>query len=222
MDFTKNTGGQPSLKGFCDHCGNITFQTIISQEVSLSSGTPKTYTFTKCTICDGVAFRDHPGDWNAPLNPGDKPLSTDIPFEQLWPPKASFSSEVPIRIRSLYEEARLVRKRSPSAFVVQLRRAFEALVRDKNAEGRSLYIQVQWMINNGQLPNVFAEMMHVARMIGNLGAHDGEQDVTEQDAEVADQFFRAIIEYLYVAPALLEKVKAASPPSNDGPTATPS
>ncbi|MFH2103660.1 MAG: DUF4145 domain-containing protein [Chloroflexota bacterium] len=215
MDYTKNTGGQPSLKGLCDHCGNIAFQTIVATEVSSSRGSPITFTFTRCTICDGMALREHPGDWDAPLAPGDKPLSTDIPFQQLWPPTASFSSEVPERIRTIYDEARLVQKRSPSSFAVQLRRAFEALVKDRQAEGRTLYAQVQWMIDHGQLPNVFAEMMHVARMIGNLGAHDAEQDVTDHDAEVSDQFFRAIIEYVYVAPALLDRVKKASPPSSD-------
>jgi hypothetical protein len=212
MDFTLNTGGQPSLKGFCDHCGNITFQTIVAQEVSASSGTPSTYTFTKCSICDGMALREHPGDWNASLKPGDKPLSNDIPFQQLWPKATSFSSDVPSRIRKIYDEARLVRKQSPSSFVVQLRRAFEALVKNRQAEGYTLNAQIQWMIDHGQLPGVFAEMMHVARMIGNLGAHDAGQDVTERDAEVSDQFFRAIVEYLYIAPSLLEKVKTSSPP----------
>jgi hypothetical protein len=161
-----------------------------------------------------MTLREHPGDWNASLKPGEKPLSIDIPYLQLWPPTASFSSDVPERIRTIYDEARLVQKRSPSSFAVQLRRAFEALVKDRQAEGRTLNAQVQWMIDHGQLPDVFAEMMHVARMIGNLGAHDAEQDVTDHDAEVSDKFFRAIVEYLYVAPALLERVKMASPPSS--------
>jgi hypothetical protein len=212
MDLTVNTRGQPSLKGFCDHCGNITFQTIVSKEVSKSKDTPVTYTFSRCTICDGMALREHPGDWTTPKKIGDERLTSDIPFRQLWPPTTSFSSEVPKRIRTIYDEARRVRRQSPSSFVVQLRRSFEALVKDRQAEGRTLYAQVQWMIDHDQLPNVFAEMMQVARMIGNLGAHDAEKDVTDLDAEVSDQFFRAIIEYIYIAPALLERVKTASRP----------
>ena len=215
MDPTKNVAGQPSLKGFCDHCGNTTFQTITATEVSSASGKPATYTLTRCSICDGLALREHPGDWNAPLRSGEKPPKGDIPFTQLWPPTASFSSEVPDRIRAIYEEARLVRKQSPSSFVVQLRRAYEALARDRGAEGRTLNAQVQSLIDQGQLPPVFAEMIHISRMIGNLGAHDAEKDVSPMDAEVSDQFLKAILEYLYVAPALLSRVKSAVPPRAD-------
>lgn len=215
MDLTKNAAGQLSLKGFCDHCGNITFQTIMATEVSSAGGNVATYTLTKCSICNGMTLREHPGNWNAPIKPGEKPLSSDIPFRQLWPPTASFSSEVPERIRTIYEEARLVRKQSPSSFVVQLRRAYEALARDKKAEGRTLNAQVKSLIDQGQLPPVFAEMIHVSRMIGNLGAHDAEKDVTPLDAEVSDQFLKAIVEYLYVAPALLARVKSTAPPTAD-------
>lgn len=174
-----------------------------------------TFTFSKCTICDGLILRKHPGDWNAPLRPGDVPLAHDIPFEQLWPPTASFSSDVPARIRTIYDEAKLVRRHSPSSFVVQLRRAFEALAKDRKAEGHSLGAQFQWMINHEQLPSMFAEMVQIARMIGNLGAHDDDRAVTTLDVEVSDRFFNAVVEYLYVAPALLARVKNASSSSSD-------
>ena len=62
MELTTNPGGQRSLKGFCDHCGNITFQTIITVEESSAVGTPKIYTLTKCTISEGMALREHSKD----------------------------------------------------------------------------------------------------------------------------------------------------------------
>lgn len=45
-------------------------------------------------------------------------------------------------------------------------------------------------------------------MVGNLGAHDAEKDVASSDVQVVDEFFRAIIEYLYVARSKVAKVKA--------------
>jgi hypothetical protein len=210
MDFISNLGGTPSLKGFCDHCGNITFQTILVFEVSTTRGVPVTYSLAKCTICDGVALREHPGDWNEYLKPSLLPLPTGIDFQQLWPPSASFTSDVPARIRTIYDEARLVKKQSPSSFVVQLRRAFEAVVKERQAAGHTLNDQIRWLIDHDQLPKVFGDMMNVARMIGNVGAHDAEKEVTPEDVEISDRFFKAIVEYIYVAPALLDKVKSAS------------
>ena len=153
-------------------------------------------------------MRRHGGDWNAPLPLGKKPHTTNIDFEQLWPPSVSFPPIVPERIRDIYDEARLVRRQSPTSFVVQIRRGLEATVNDRHAEGRTLHSQIEWLIQQGELPRVFGEMIHIARMIGNMGAHDGQRDVRPEDADVSDRFFRAVIEYIYVAPDLLNNVRA--------------
>jgi hypothetical protein len=218
MQLTNNPGGQASFKGFCDHCSNTTFQTIVALETVMLDGAKLvSYTLSRCTICDGISLRLHNTSIlvTQPI-PGSVSKVQDISFEQVWPPSSIFSSDVPERIRTIYEEARLVKRRSPSSFVVQLRRAFEALAKDRKAEGRDLYRQIQWLIEQEQLPNMFAEMMDIARMIGNAGAHDSETDVTPEDAQVSDRFFKAIVEYLYVAPALLAKArKAKDAPDSD-------
>ena len=68
--------------------------------------------------------------------------------------------------------------------------------------------KTQWLIKQGLLPEVFAEMTHITRMLGNLGAHDAEKDVLSADVQIVDEFFRAIIEYLYVARAKVARVKS--------------
>jgi len=205
MDFMQTTTGTYSLKSFCDHCGNVTIQDIVTLEVP--GDRSHTYTLCKCTICDGMLFRKHPGDWNAPIDHDQQPLGKNIPFEQLWPASLTLPPEVPERVRQIYQEARVIMLHSHSSFVVQIRRALEAVANDKKAEGKTLLAKTEWLIQNGMLPDVFGEMIHASRMIGNLGAHDGEKDVDLQDVEVVDEFFRAIIEYLYVASAKVSKVK---------------
>jgi hypothetical protein len=202
-----------SLKSFCDHCGNITLQTVLSTEVVAMDDGAWTYTLSKCSICEGIILRKHPGDWNAPVRHGDKslgtdaPLGKDIPHEQLWPQPLILSSEVPERVRQIYQEAHSIKRQSPSSFVVQIRRALEAVAKDKNAQGNTLQAKTEWLIKSGALPEVFGEMTHVSRMIGNLGAHDADKDVSPEDAEIADEFFRAIVEYLYVASDKVARVK---------------
>lgn len=211
MEITYNTGGQLSFKALCDHCSNTTFQTIVSAERGWNNEEPRSYLLSICTICQGVMLREYPADITAEVRPGGpfKRVETNL-LEQLWPTSTSFSLDVPERIRTIYEEARLVKRKSPSSFVVQLRRAFEALAKDKQAPGHTLNSQIEWLISQGQLPSVFADMIHIARRIGNLGAHDSETEVTPEDVEVSDKFFRAVIEYIYVAPALVKKARKAA------------
>jgi DNA-binding SARP family transcriptional activator len=152
-------------------------------------------------------LRRHPDDWTGPVKHGEKPLGENIHYEQLWPLALALPPEAPDRVRKIYEEARAIKRHSPSSFVVQIRRALEAVANDKSAEGKTLMTKTEWLINQGYLPEVFGEMSHISRIIGNLGAHDAENDVTEDDVEVVDEFFRAIIEYLYVASAKVAHVK---------------
>jgi hypothetical protein len=199
--------GKRCFKTFCDHCGNITLQTLLSTKVGDFEEGKITYTLSGCQICEGFSLRRHPGDWTAPLRPGDVPPPKDI-SEQLWPEALTLPPEVPDRVRQIYQEARAIKQRSPSSFVVQIRRALEAVANEQGAEGNSLMAKTQWLIKQGLLPEVFAEMTHITRMLGNLGAHDAEKDVAPSDVQVVDEFFRAIIEYLYVARAKVAKVKA--------------
>ena len=139
---------------------------------------------------------------------GGHPLGKNVQFEQLWPPTLTLPPEAPDRVRKIYHEACLIRKYSASSFVVQIRRALEAVANDKKAQGGTLQAKTESLIKSGMLPPAFGDMSHISRMIGNLGAHDAEKDVTTQEVEIVDEFFRAIIEYLYVASEKISKIKA--------------
>jgi hypothetical protein len=45
------------------------------------------------------------------------------------------------------------------------------------------------------------------RHIGNLGSHAGDKDVDFWDAELLDDFFRSAVEYVYIAPSKIERLK---------------
>jgi hypothetical protein len=84
----------------------------------------------------------------------------------------------------------------------------EALTRERGVAGRNLNAGLNGLIESGALPEVFGSMGHITRMLGNAGAHDTETDVTPEDMPIIDEFFRAIVEYLYIAPARVAKVQA--------------
>lgn len=49
--------------------------------------------------------------------------------------------------------------------------------------------------------------MDFMRIIANLGAHAAEQEVDFWDPELLDDFFRAVVEYVYIAPSGTERLK---------------
>jgi hypothetical protein len=203
-----------SIKSHCDHCGNITFKSWIgSHEVKVSDQDLVEYKLYRCEICENVILQKESTRFAVAITPNTpipvkKQSITTQDIEQLWPPSLVFPPEVPERIRKIYEEARNIKSKSPGSFVVQIRRALEAVTKERNAEGKVLFAKIDWLIQNGHLPQVFGEMSHISRMIANLGAHDAETDVQPSDADIVDEFFRAIIEYLYIAPAKVARVRA--------------
>lgn len=206
MEIT-NYKGNTAFKASCDHCGNTTFQGIKVSEVVQENTKLFTYTLSRCTICDGVTLRKHTGDWNAPRRLGVQAESDESEStEQLWPPGLSLSHEAPLRVRQIYEEARATKRNSPSSFVVQIGRALEAVAKNKQAQGQNLSQKIDWLISQQLLPKLFGEMGHINRILRNWGAHDADVDIEPGDAEIVDEFFKAIIEYLYVAPAKVQRV----------------
>ena len=197
MDFISNeTALQNNLKSYCDHCGNITLKGSVGNFSKGHADNQTIYRLFRCQICeDAILYRVNTS-------------KAVQPAEQLWPSTESLAVEAPQRVRQIYEEARAIKVRSPNSFVVQIGRALEAVMNDKKAKGRGLYQKLKWFVDEGQLPEVFAEMTDISRLLRNLGAHDADKDVTLEDAETVDEFFRAVIEYLYVAPAKVAKVKA--------------
>ena len=50
-------------------------------------------------------------------------------------------------------------------------------------------------------------MSYVLRLLGNIGAHASQQPVKPGHVRVIDEFFRAIVEYVYIAPQKIKQLK---------------
>ena len=199
------------IKTLCDHCGNVSFKDLIAKEEVEEDGTFLEHRLYRCTICNDVILekevRQIPDDYTGGVQYWLRSTAAKtVGVGQLWPTPLSLSPEVPDRVREIYEEARLV-SRSPTSFVVQIGRALEAATKDKGANGRTLNDRLNWLTCQGLLPEVFGEMGHISRIFRNWGAHDVDENVEPEDVEVVDEFFRAIVEYLYVARAKVDRIR---------------
>ena len=188
----------PVIKALCPHCGNVSYQRIANDQIN--------YRLYKCDICSEFTFQRVRREWTEVKSARGKRTIVEEKLEQLYPPPTALPVEVPERVREIYEEAISIRSKSPSSFVVQIRRALEAIANERKAPSGVLHKQIEWMINNNLLPVTFGKMIHITRIFGNLGAHDAKKGVSLEDTEIVDEFFRAIIEYLYIAPAKVERV----------------
>ncbi len=118
----------------------------------------------------------------------------------IFPPKETFFGEIPERISKIYQEAKFIIKLSPNGFSVLIRKALEAICDDKLISKGNLVSRLERLVSQEKIPQIIEDITNILRIIGNIGAHEGNEDVSSEYAAVLDEFFRIIIEYVYVIP----------------------
>ena len=121
-------------------------------------------------------------------------------FELVWPSSGNLHPCVPELVRNVYSEAMAIKSRAPNAFANQIRRALEAVCSDRGATRRVLAQNLKELVERGEIPSTLGEMTDVLRQLGNVGSHAGEESIAVEYVDVIDDFFRAVIEYVYIAP----------------------
>jgi len=194
---------------YCPHCGNRTPQRLIHRQryyerswyvtTGKEDRDPWSTFVAVCETCDHILLYENVGD-----------MLNDDEFEKAelkYPKSGRLTIDVPQTIREVYDEAARIKEIAPNAFAVQIRRALEALCEDRAAKGHSLAEKLKDLSARAEIPPVLAEMTDVLRLIGNIGAHGISESVHPLQASAIDEFFKAVIEYVYVAPAKLRTFK---------------
>ncbi|HWA28858.1 MAG TPA: DUF4145 domain-containing protein [Lacunisphaera sp.] len=140
---------------------------------------------------------------------------TDEEPQLCYPDSGILDSSVPLAVRKNYIEAKSVQKKSPNAFALLVRRALEAICDDKGvASNKPLKQRLDSMAAQGIIPPTLAEVTGILRILGNAGAHNSPKDVTIPQTWRIEKLFRAIVEYVYIAPKMVADAKKsiAKPP----------
>ena len=208
--------GNPKEVLVCYHCGNTTphervashrgrqlYEQIEDQRFDEAYD----YELYQCLTCNGVSLF---GDFV------DYPQYSSFLERRIYPRGSHLLPEchklasidcVPSRLVKLYEEISPLRHTAPNAFAGQIRRALELICRDQKAQGSTLFQQLKDLVARGTFPGYFAEITDLMRHIGNLGAHDGHEDLSVWDVELLDDFFRSVVEYVYIAPSKIQRLR---------------
>lgn len=158
------------------------------------------YYLVRCKTCSDISLF-----WNWDLAPNPNELKDE---NLVFPVVKRFSDGVPEAIRRSYTEAKKVQKISPSAFAAMIRRALEYVCRDQNAKGRNLRDQIFDLAKKGVIPSTLTKMALMIKTLGNIGAHASDVEIQPDHAEteLMDDFFAAVIEYVYIAPEKIVKL----------------
>ena len=206
MDLIRNVA-------FCPHCGNLAPQKLSFIQKCLSDSystdgdligkrdTPEAYYISTCETCGGVLLYYDFGDCFG---------ENDFHHADLvWPNSDLPLKGIPKTVSSCYSEAVRIKRIAPNAFAVQIRRSLEALCDDRGAKEGPLQKRLLELVSKGEMPSILAEMTDVLRLLGNIGAHATDQAIKPGHVYMIDEFFRTIVEYVYVAPKKLKKYREA-------------
>ena len=188
----------------CGHCGNQTAFEVkgaYSRSASYYNTSSKKwryydepYSLLRCRTCSHPMLVKYLGD--------------EFDEEVLYPVSKTGLTNVPTQIEKEYKATLQVRHISSNACAVLARRTLEAIFSHENAAGRTLSDKVNDLIKSERIPPLLADVAHLGRQIGNLGAHFDKEEVTEADVTAMIDFLETILEYLYVLPAKVATVKA--------------
>lgn len=193
----------------CRHCGNKSCMEIVSRgsrlEVEYENGAPAyDYGFychvLHCPACENLTLRRaEEGPW---IDMYDR-----ASWEIVYPRNEVSLENLPADIQSAYDAACKVKGVDANFFAMGLRRVLEYVCKDKNASGRTLQDKLNNLAEQEIIPKTLAEMAHQLRALGNVGAHPELGELSPKEIPVLGDICRAILEYVYYAPALIAKVE---------------
>jgi Domain of unknown function (DUF4145) len=208
---------------FCPHCGNRSPQSLVHSQYGSGvawhfpeekeEDIPVGYFVASCETCNQVLLYREVGN----ILDGKDFLHAEF----VYPESGELHNSVPKRIAEIYAEATRIKNLAPNAFAVQIRRALEALCENRGAKKGVLQKQLKELADRGEIPSTLAEATSVLRLLGNVGAHAASESVRPWQVYAMDEFFRAVVEYVYVAPSKLEDFKnSLNRPKNEKPDET--
>jgi hypothetical protein len=198
---------------FCPHCGNNTPQESVYEQPCKWSpleeeelqDLPLIYYVATCGTCNHLLLYSLLGE--EPDEQGFIDSNLEFPARDSW------YSYVPQTVLDAYAEAARIKLLAPNGFVNQIGRALEALCDDRGARGGALHNKIKDLLDRNELPATLALGLPLLKGFRNVGSHNDSNPIKLSQVDAIDKFFRAVVEYVYVAPSMLKALEDIAPPS---------
>lgn len=192
----------------CAHCGNKAPMEVVAEYSRFEEHDNEDETFSwregpfwevlECPACKQVIFQQ--GYWHECIPEEGGP-------EILYPAGPERIIGLPELIAKACEAAQKVKAIDSNAYAVLLGRVLDLVCIDKSAVGESLYERLSDIAGKGVMPKQLAVMAHALRQLRNIGAHADLGELTKAEVPILEALSKAILEYVYSAPALIQLVQ---------------
>jgi hypothetical protein len=198
----------------CLHCGNRGLNIVVGthiqeygetttdpdgDEVFLHIDETIIYHLLSCPVCKNVSLFQ-----NYSIEPDVGIIETI-----LYPSSTIELEGVPVHVKSAYESALKIQALDPVTCLLALRRTFEAICKDKEAEGDTLYDMTSDLIGKGVFPQTLGDACWVIRQAGNEAAHSISTLARAEEVKQIMGFLESIIDYTYSLPIRIKRMKVS-------------
>lgn len=205
----------------CGHCSNISKMEIIGSIGDLKEDFDQDhepmgeygtyYEVLKCPACKKANIVSY--GWNDGIESED-----EVYYEFLYPIDKSIPIGLPPEILSTYKAAEKVKTIDVNAYAILMRRLLELVCIDRKAVGKTLALMLQDLASKKEIPDKLVDVASGLRNFGNIGAHAGSGELSENEIPIVKALTKAILEYIYSAPHLASiaenKLKAVKSKGN--------
>ncbi len=193
----------------CGHCHNTAPMEIVANYSGVEAHYDEPFSFSwdmgevfkllLCPSCKKVMLQE--GFYHSEFYPDNYDPKI------VWPKVEDEIKGLPENVDKAYRAAIKVRGVDTNAYAVLLRRVLEIVCIDRSAEGKTLHEQLIYLAEKDELPSKLGDLAKNLRLMGNIGAHATVGDLSENEVPYLDALCRAVLEYIYSAPKLLEEVE---------------
>ena len=202
----------------CYHCGNKGLMEILHEHMEKFGGNyvnsdgsvdhdieeHYTWILLKCPVCRKISLIQKYTDesmYNLITHIEDYYISN------IYPLNSYKMDNVPSNIASAFEAALKIRNINTDLCLAGLRKVLELICKDNKAVGRTLEKKIDDMINKNVFPKEMEVAYWIIRQVGNKAVHDKVIELTKYDINEIVTLLYAIINYLYIIPNKMIKLK---------------
>lgn len=163
---------------------------------------PEKFTAYQCPTCnDVVIIKSTYQNLTLEMIQEDQSLSEGIQ-KIIYPNNKTLDENIiPLKICEIYSEAISLKKLSPSSFGVQIRKVLELLCEEQGApKSGDLYNKLEKLSERNIFPENIINMGNIIRKVAKYGAHPKDEEITASDADLLDDIFHLILDYVYITP----------------------
>ncbi|MDO5665533.1 MAG: DUF4145 domain-containing protein [Bacteroidia bacterium] len=153
------------------------------------------YSGLKCPACKKVNIVSY--YWNDSIESDD-----EIEYSNIYPKESNFPLGLPESIAKTLKAAEKIKSIDVNAYTILLRRLLEQVCIDRNAEGNTLASMLNDLAGKNEIPEKLVKVAKGLKDFGNIGAHAGIGELSENEIPIVKALTYAVLEYIYSAPHL--------------------